>query len=196
MAYQVCMPAMTDSKDDDEHDLLGGPAGIVRGATSVIRLVLTNTECDIVRSAAITAAAMATLAVQGDVSLSDLQNLVALSYEYAKKAHEDSKSDTNVTKIPRLDQFYDGATERINAQSIVDYLGINLSDLAPAQAALEPIVKSIEMLSDMLGNDSQVRQWFNKLHPQLGNVTPLEIILKGKADMLWNMLQSATLGIF
>lgn len=111
-----------------------------------------------------------------------------------------------------LPELHDPANGRVDAKKIADYLAISLSKLsAPLgvdygtvhktpsaerlQPALRPIKRSLEILSQAIGNQKTVRAWLNIPHPFLDKKTPLQIIQEGHADQLETILENAVEGI-
>jgi len=108
-------------------------------------------------------------------------------------------------------ELHDPAIGRLDAGRIADYLGIALSAFAklsgmsvaglhksPASASLQacliPIVRSITVLSELLGSKEKVRVWMNSPHPDLGGRPPIAVILEGKARAVSEMLEAALAG--
>jgi hypothetical protein len=100
---------------------------------------------------------------------------------------------------------------RISAAKIAEFLHIPLSQLAeglsakyPAvhktpdasslQVGLGPIKRSLELIASVTRDDNEARAWLNSPHPDLENATPLQMILRGKADAVVTLLENAING--
>ena len=107
-----------------------------------------------------------------------------------------------------LKELHDSDTGRLDAQKIADYLDVPLSKVAQAlnlnyttlhktpaaasaQEALAPIKRSLAILSSSVGDRSNILAWLNSQHPDLGNRTPLQVILEGHAGALCTILENA-----
>jgi hypothetical protein len=111
-----------------------------------------------------------------------------------------------------LPDLYDPVTGRLDAGRIADYLGVPLSQLAGAlgkryqtlhktpaapsvQAGLRPIKASLDILAQVIGDQTTIRMWLNSPHPDLGMRTPLQVILDGHAGAVETILANAIDGI-
>jgi hypothetical protein len=111
-----------------------------------------------------------------------------------------------------LPELHDPANGRIDAKKIADRLAMPLSKLSDPlgvdygtvyktpsaerlQPALRPIKRSLEILSQTIGNQKTVLAWLNTPHPFLDKKTPLQIIQDGQADQLETILENAIAGI-
>jgi hypothetical protein len=111
-----------------------------------------------------------------------------------------------------LPELHDPDSGRLDAQRIADYLDVPLTQLAAAlgrnyrtlyktpasvavQPGLRPIKLSLDILSRVFGEPAIVRAWLNAPHPDLGQRTPLSVILEGHATIVAAMLQDAIEGI-
>ena len=107
-----------------------------------------------------------------------------------------------------LAELHDPDSGRLDAQRIADYLDIPLTKLAAAldrnyrtlyktpaspavQPGLRPIKRSLDILSRVFGEPAIVRAWLNAPHPDLGQRTPLAVILEGHAQIVEGMLENA-----
>jgi DNA-binding response OmpR family regulator len=110
-----------------------------------------------------------------------------------------------------LPDLHDPTTGRLDARRVADYLSISLSSLASAlgksaaavhkspaaislQEGLAPIARSLAVLSRLLRSQDKVLAWLNSKHPDLGNETPLSLILAGKATAVADLLESVLAG--
>jgi uncharacterized protein YcfJ len=110
-----------------------------------------------------------------------------------------------------LQELHD-STGRLHAGKIADYLQIPLKQFAEAlgknystvhrtpsalalQVTLRSIKSSLVILEEVLGDRTRVLAWLNHPHPDLGRQTPMEVILKGNAQVIQDMLEAALEGI-
>jgi CheY-like chemotaxis protein len=101
---------------------------------------------------------------------------------------------------------------RLNAASIAKYLDVPLSEVAvalhinytalhktpdsqAAQPALTLFKRILVILTDMLGAQETVRAWLNSPHPDLGDRTPISVMLEGHADAVLTILENALVGV-
>ena len=111
-----------------------------------------------------------------------------------------------------LAELHDRESGRIDAKQVAEYLGVSLKPLAKAldvsyatahktphapalQKNLRPIKRSLELISRMTRGRQDARAWLNNPHPDLGDQTPLEVILSGRAGALVTLLENAMAGI-
>jgi Protein of unknown function (DUF2384) len=116
-----------------------------------------------------------------------------------------------VVAVP-LTELHNVASGRIDARRVADYLGVPLSHLADAvgvsypavhktpdamglQRGLGPIKRSLSLLSRVAPNKRTARAWLNSPHPDLGEKTPLEVMLSGHADAVVGLLENAIAGL-
>lgn len=102
-------------------------------------------------------------------------------------------------------------TGRLDAKRIATYLHTSLSSLAavtgggvaaihkaPAanslQEPLTPIARTISLLTDVLQSKEHIQAWLHSPHPDLGNQTPMRLILRGHAVAVADMLEAALAG--
>jgi hypothetical protein len=100
---------------------------------------------------------------------------------------------------------------RIDAKNLASYLSIRLAKLCSGlelsygavhknpdseaiQPALRPVKRILEILYDYFRAPEVIRAWLNSLHPDLG-VSPLDAILRNKAEAVETMLENAIAGI-
>lgn len=110
-----------------------------------------------------------------------------------------------------LVELHDPKSGRLDARRIADYLQISLSSLAaptgrsvagihksPAadslQQALSPLAQTISLLSEILQSREHVLAWLHSPHPDLGDQTPMRLILQGHAAAVADMLAAALAG--
>jgi len=111
-----------------------------------------------------------------------------------------------------LRELHDPETGRIDAKKIADFLGVPLAKLAEAleanyptvyktpaalalQKGLRPIKRCLELISEVTPNLADTRAWLNNAHPDLGGLTPMEVILRGRAGAIVTLLENALAGI-
>lgn len=112
----------------------------------------------------------------------------------------------------RLSDLHDPETGRLDAARVAEYLRIPLKQLVealgrnyttvhrtPAALAIqEPlcsIKRSLVILEDVLGDRSSSLIWLNSPHPDLGQRTPMSVLLEGRTQVVEGMLQAALEGI-
>jgi CheY-like chemotaxis protein len=105
-----------------------------------------------------------------------------------------------------------GPTGQLDAAAVANYLSIPLAKLAaalgmnyttlhktPDSAAVQPSLATIKrilvILSEMLGKRETVLAWLNSPHPDLGNRTPISVVLKGHASAVVSLLENALAGV-
>jgi hypothetical protein len=114
-------------------------------------------------------------------------------------------------RVP-LQELHDPGTGRLDAARAAEYLKVSLKQLAeasgknystvhktPSAPDLQPLLQSIKaslvILEDVFVDRAAVLAWLNHPHPDLGERTPLDVILEGHPDAVKNMLQAAVMGI-
>ena len=105
-----------------------------------------------------------------------------------------------------------GDSGRIDAAKLADFLHIPLVQLAEGlrakypsvhktpdasslQQALGPIKRVLELITAVTRGQNEALAWLNNPHPDLGNRTPLSVILSGHADAVVTLLDNAIDGI-
>jgi hypothetical protein len=113
-------------------------------------------------------------------------------------------------RVP-LQELHDVSSGRLDTAKFAEYLDRPLKQIAdamgknysavhktPAAQDAQPFLQSIKtslvILEDVLGNRSAVLAWLNNPHPDLGEKTPLDVILQGHPNAVKNMLQAAIIG--
>lgn len=111
-----------------------------------------------------------------------------------------------------LPELHDPNNGRLDAERFANYLGIPLSKLAAGlkvnygtvhktpsaeslQPALRTIKRSLEILTEVVGNRETVLAWLNSPHPDLDKETPLQLIQEGRAEELEAILENAVAAI-
>jgi DNA-binding NarL/FixJ family response regulator len=101
---------------------------------------------------------------------------------------------------------------RLNAAEIAKYINVPLSELAPAvgmnytalhktpdspsaQPKLGVFKRILVILVDMLGTQRTARAWLNNPHPDLGQRTPISVMLEGHPDAVLTILENALIGV-
>ncbi len=117
----------------------------------------------------------------------------------------------DVVAAIHLKELYDPETGRLDAKRIAAYLDLPLKSLAkalgkkytsvhktPAAPSLQPdlqrIQRILEMLEDALGDRSSVLAWCHRPHSDLGNRTPMDVLLAGHPGAISDMLEAALIG--
>jgi Glycine zipper/Protein of unknown function (DUF2384) len=121
-----------------------------------------------------------------------------------------SHSRPGTLQVP-LQELHDVRSGRLDAEKFAKYLDHPLTQIAeamgkkysavhktPAAPDVQPFLQSLKtslvILEDVLGNRSAVLAWLNSPHPDLGQKTPLDVILEGHPNAVKNMLQAAIIG--
>jgi hypothetical protein len=136
----------------------------------------------------------------------------------AHDANRDREWDLIYTANPRpdllripLQELHDERSGRLDAAKFAEYLDRPLKQIAeamgknysalhktPAAPDVQPFLQSVKtslvILEDVLSNRSAVLAWLNNPHPDLGERTPLDVILQGYPDAVKHMLQAAIVG--
>ncbi len=123
----------------------------------------------------------------------------------------DDPEDRSPLTTVHLKDLHDPRTGRLDAGRIAAYLDIPLKKLAealdkkytsvhktPAAPSLQPglqrIKRILEILEDVLGDRGSVLAWWHSRHPDLGDRTPLDLLLEGHAGAIADMLEAALTG--
>lgn len=111
-----------------------------------------------------------------------------------------------------LPQLHHPESGRIDAMKVAEYLAIPLSDLAQAldakypsvhktpdaatiQRRLAPFKRILELISRVTRNRREARAWLNNPHPDLGDRTPIDVMLTGHAGAVVTLLENAIAGL-
>jgi hypothetical protein len=122
-----------------------------------------------------------------------------------------SRTATAPLDVP-LTELHDPRSGRIDAGRVADFLGVALPKVAAAvgasygavhktpaapslQKGLGPMKRSLALLSRATRNRREARAWLNTPHPDLGEKTPLDVILEGHADAVVTLLENAMAGL-
>lgn len=110
-----------------------------------------------------------------------------------------------------LPALHNPTSGRLDAKRIAEYLGIPVAKLAealgrktaavhksPAAASLQdrlaPIARLLGILQEFFRSPEGIRAWLNSPHPDLGNETPMSVLLDGNAEVVADMLEAALAG--
>lgn len=110
-----------------------------------------------------------------------------------------------------LPELHDPRSGRLDAKRLAKYLEVPVSTLAAAlgkktaavhkspdaaslQGGMAPLARALSILSERLGPAREVRAWLNHPHPDLGDRTPMSVVLSGKSEVLADMLRAAVAG--
>ena len=117
------------------------------------------------------------------------------------------------TMIPvPLAELHDPETGRIDASRVAEFLAVALPQVAAAvgasyaavhktpdalslQKGLGPIKRCLALISRATRSRREARAWLNSPHPDLGERTPLEVMLGGQADAVVTLLENAIAGL-
>jgi CheY-like chemotaxis protein len=119
---------------------------------------------------------------------------------------------TGAVTPPETTQLRDPESGRIDAKRIAEYLDVPLKKLAeplrdnykalhksPAKSSVQegllPIERAIMLLEHQFRDRGKVRAWLNTPHPELGGRKALELVMKGHAATVADMLEAASAGI-
>jgi hypothetical protein len=122
-----------------------------------------------------------------------------------------SRTATAPLPVPLI-ELHDPASGRIDASKVAAFLGVSLPQVAaavgasygavhktPAAASLQkglgPMKRTLALLSRATRNKRETRAWLNTPHPDLGEKTPLDVILAGHADAVVTLLENALAGL-
>lgn len=111
-----------------------------------------------------------------------------------------------------LTELHDPVSGRIDARRVADFLAVALPQVAAAlgasyatvhktpdalklQKGLGPIKRSLALISQVTRNRREARAWLNSPHPDLGEKTPLDVMLGGHADAVVTLLENAIEGL-
>jgi hypothetical protein len=114
-------------------------------------------------------------------------------------------------RVP-LDELHNPASGRIDARLVAKFLAVALPQVAAAvggsyaavhktpdapglQKKLGPFKQSLALVSRMTRSRREARAWLNTPHPDLGEKTPLEVMLSGHADAVVALLENAIAGL-
>lgn len=110
-----------------------------------------------------------------------------------------------------LAEVHDAESGRIDARRIADLMGVPLPHVAAAvgasyaavhktpdapalQERLAPIKRALGLLARATRNRRDARAWLNSPHPDLGEKTPLRVMLDGHADAVVTLLENTLSG--
>jgi FixJ family two-component response regulator len=127
------------------------------------------------------------------------------------RALESGREATATLDVP-LRELHDPTTGRIDAKKMAAFLAIPLAQLAGAldvppatvhktpsapglQKGLQPIKRTVDLLSRATRSPFDARAWLNNPHSDLGGRTPMDVILGGQADAVSTLLENAMAGI-
>ena len=126
-------------------------------------------------------------------------------------SHKSQPSRSRVSIEVPLGDLH-GPTGQLDAAAVANYLSVPLAKLAvalginyttlhktpdsvAAQPALATIKRILVILSDMLGKRETVLAWLNSPHPDLGDRTPISVILEGHGGAVVAILENALAGV-
>jgi len=124
-----------------------------------------------------------------------------------------SRTTPVATALPvPLAELHSPVSGRIDASRVAAFLAVALPQIAAAvgasyaavhktpdavslQKGLGPIKRSLALVSRVTRNRREARAWLNSPHPDLGEKTPLEVMLSGRADAVVTLLENAIAGL-
>ena len=96
----------------------------------------------------------------------------------------------------KIAAFLDVPLPKVAAALGASYAAVHKTPDAPSlQQGLGPIKRSLTLVSRGTRNRREARIWLNTPHPDLGEKTPLEVILSGRADAVVTLLENAIVGL-
>lgn len=117
------------------------------------------------------------------------QNLVDVSL---KELHSPSGRLSSAAIAKYLDVPLSGIASALG----VNYTALHKTPDSPsAQPRLATFKRILGILKDMLGAQETVRAWLNSPHPDLGNRTPISVMLEGHAEAVLTILENALAGV-
>jgi antitoxin Xre/MbcA/ParS-like protein len=119
---------------------------------------------------------------------------------------------TPSTPAVALEALHNSRTGRIDASRVAEFLAVPVSRIASAldasypavhktpdaaslQERLGPIKRALELVSQVTRDRREALAWLNNPHPDLGNDTPLQVLLRGHANVLVTLLENAIAGV-
>jgi uncharacterized protein (DUF2384 family) len=107
--------------------------------------------------------------------------------------------------------LHDPKSGRVDAREVAKFFGLSLTALAKAlgrspqslhktpdgsrvQRGLSPFVRIATSLLALFGSAEKARVWLNAPHPDLDQVTPIELVKGKKAAIVADLLEDALLG--
>jgi hypothetical protein len=122
-----------------------------------------------------------------------------------------TRSVATLLPVP-LAELHNPMSGRIDAGKVADFLGVALPQVAASvgasyaavhktpdasslQKGLGPIKRSLALLSRVTRTRREARAWLNSPHPDLGERTPIEVMLTGHADAVVTLLENAIAGL-
>jgi uncharacterized protein (DUF2384 family) len=119
---------------------------------------------------------------------------------------------TPSTAAVALEALHSPRTGRIDASRVAEFLAVPVSRIASAldasypavhktpdaaslQERLAPMKRALELVSQVTRDRREALAWLNNPHPDLGNDTPLQVLLRGHANVLVTLLENAIAGV-
>ncbi len=127
------------------------------------------------------------------------------------RAHETHFRERLPGQIDATKHLYDIESQRLNARKIANVFGLNLRQLSvlletlpgtvhktPDSARLQSKLRVFERIARALAlvdnNEDNFRRWLNAPNSELEQYTPLEIIRKGRGEVIANLVEDALWG--
>jgi uncharacterized protein (DUF2384 family) len=120
------------------------------------------------------------------------------------------RTDTPLTVA--LEELHNPNTGRIDASRVAEFLAVPLTQVASAleasypavhktpdasslQRRLAPWKRVIELVSHVTRDRREALAWLNNPHPDLGEDTPLQVMLNGRVDAVVTLVDNALAGL-
>ena len=130
---------------------------------------------------------------------------LATSVREAMAAYAPARSSL----VPAL---HDPRSGRIDAKLVAAYLDVPLSTLARAvgkdykavfkspgsaalQARLAPIHRTVVAMERVLGSRSSALAWLNSPNKQFDGITPMQLVLEGRGEVVAHLLDATLAGV-
>jgi hypothetical protein len=121
-------------------------------------------------------------------------------------------SESSLTLAVSLPELHHPVSGRIDATRVAQFAAVTLPQIAKAvgasyvavhktpdavslQGGLGPIKRSLALVARFTRSRREARAWLNSPHPDLGELTPLDVMLSGRADAVVALLENAIAGL-
>ncbi len=111
-----------------------------------------------------------------------------------------------------LEELHSPRNGRIDAGRVAAFMSVSVARIASAldasaaavhktpdalslQPRLAPVKRALELVTQGTRDQAEALAWLNSSHPDLGEKTPLEVILSGRADAVVALLENARAGL-
>lgn len=121
---------------------------------------------------------------------------------------------TTAAFYPRTARFQDPGTPFLSARRVAEALGVTMNELArlvrvarntlgakrstrTVDVALSPLVRILDMASEMAGDDQRAAIWFkHQPIPGWAGKTPYDLVAAGKANKVLAYLEAVRSGVY